>query len=173
MAAASIINIKNCSVIFAATEAGLTAPTPVDYKCQVNSAEIQAQPKLQTVPATFCNPESQMPSATGWQLVITFLQDWGATNSLSQFLFDNDAELMWFKLAPIDMTLDDVPEATGQCWVVAGQYLGAAGAPVNATSTMPVPAKPTIAAAGTFSVEGASVEGETFEVEDDAELATA
>src|SRR5436305_14171113 len=125
MAAASIINIKDCSVIFADTEAGLTAasPAPTDFKCQVNSAEIQAQPKLQTVAATFCNPESQMPSATGWQLVLTFLQDWGATDSLSQYLFDNDAELKWFMLAPIDVTLAAVPTATGQCWIVAGQFL--------------------------------------------------
>jgi hypothetical protein len=161
VAAASIINIKDCSVIFADDEAGLTAttPAPTDFKCQVNSAEIQAQPKLQTVPATFCNPESQMPSATGWQLVITFLQDWGATESLSQYLFDNDAELKWFMLSPTDVTLDDVPSATGQCWIVAGQYLGAAGAPVNATSTMPVPAKPTIApAVGLLSAQSEAVE---------------
>ena len=167
MAAANLINIKNCSVIFADTQAGLATGTPIDYKCQVSSAAIQAQPKLQTVPATFCNPESQMPSATGWQLVLTFLQDWGAApNSLSQYLFNNDAALKWFLLKPIDVTLAAVPGAQGQCWIVAGEYLGAAGTPVPATSTMPVPAKPILVPAvvatgatagtpGTFTPAGA------------------
>src|SRR4051812_35217735 len=146
MPAANLINIKDASVIFADDEAGLTTttPAPTDFKCQVNSAAIEPQPKLQTVPATFCAPESQVPSATGWQLNITFMQDWGAMPSLSQYLFDNDATLKWFRIAPNDVTLVGVPEATGQCWIVSGQYLGAAGAPVNGTSTMPIPAKPTI-----------------------------
>jgi hypothetical protein len=151
VAAANLIDIKDCSVIFADDEAGLTAttPAPSDFKCQVNSAAINAVPKLQTVPATFCNAETQVPATTGWQLVLTFMQDWGATpDSLSQYLFDNDATLKWFLMTPTDVTLDSVPAAKGQCWIVAGAYLGAAGAPVNATSTMPVAAKPTITGAG-------------------------
>jgi hypothetical protein len=150
VAAANLIDIKDCSIIFADDEAGLTSttPAPADFKCQVNSAAINAVPKLQTVPATFCAAETQVPAATGWQLVLTFLQDWGATNSLSQYLFDNDATQKWFQMTPNDVTLDSVPGAKGQCWVVAGAYLGAAGAPVNAASTMPIAAKPTIAGVG-------------------------
>lgn len=144
MAAASIIDIKNASVIFSDTQAGLTTGTPVDYKCQVNAAEIQANPKLQTVAATFCNPETQVPSATGWQLVLTFLQDWGAANSISSYLFNNDALLKWFLIKPVDVALAAVPGAQGQCWVVAGAYLGAAGVPLSATATMPLAAKPAL-----------------------------
>lgn len=167
MAAASIIDIKNASVIFADTQAALTTGTPVDYKCQVNNAAINAVPKLQTVPATFCNAETQVPSATGWALALTFMQDWGALpNSLSQYLFANDAQLKWFLIKPVDVSLAAVPGAQGQCWIVAGAYLGAAGVPVNATSTMPLAAKPTLVPAvlatgatagtpGTFTPAGA------------------
>jgi len=168
MASANIINIKNAHVRFADTEAGLTAAA--DFQCQVNSAAINANPSLQTVPATFCAPESQMPAATGWELVLTWLQDWGvpssvgppATGSLSQFMFDNDATLQWFSIEPVDVALADVPMASGQCWIVAGAYLGDAGTPLQATANCPLPQKPTLApAAGGLEAEAAPTDTTT------------
>lgn len=165
MAAANIINIKNAHVRFADTEAGLTSA--VDFQCQVNSAAINANPSLQTVPATFCAAESQMPAATGWELVLTWLQDWGAptaagppaTGSMSQYMFDHDAELHWFQVEPVDVNLADVPAASGQCWIVAGAYLGDAGTPLQATSNCPLPVKPTLTpAVGGLSASTAQYE---------------
>jgi len=154
MAGPVVLNVKQANVVFADTQAGLASGT--DYTCQVTSAQIKANPKLQTVAATFCAAESQSPAASGWQLDLTWLQDWGAptvvgpppTGSLSQYMFDNDAELKWFKIVPTDPA---APGAEGQCYVVAGEYLGAAGAPLTATATCPCPVKPTIAATITLA----------------------
>lgn len=140
-----LINIKNASVRFADTEAGL-ASAP-DFTCQVTSAAVTAAPNLATVPATFCAGQSQAPGATSWSLVVTWLQDWSADPavSMSRYMYENDAELRWFSIEPVDVGLADVPGATGQCWIVAGAYLGDAGANLVATATCPLPAKPTIA----------------------------
>jgi hypothetical protein len=143
-----VLNIKDATVQFALTETAVT--TAPDFTCQVTSAAIKANPKLQTVPATFCAAESQSPSASGWQLDLTWLQDWGATDSMSQFMFDNDTALMFFSIVPVDPA---APAATGQCYVVAGDYLGAAGTVLTATATCPLPVKPTITGAGTLVAE--------------------
>lgn len=136
----TVMVIKDCSVKFAAVEADLATTAP-DFTCQVTSLAITANPNLQTVPATFCQAESQAPAATGWQMDLTWLQDWSvATNGMSEFMFDNDAVKMFFEVTPND------PEAvgmTGECWIVAGNYLGDAGTPLTASATFPLLAKPT------------------------------
>jgi hypothetical protein len=139
MAGPTIINLKQCTVKFAADAASIT--TAPDFTCQVTAVSIKANPKLQTVPATMCGGESQVPAATGWQLDITYLQDWGAVDSISQYFYDNDAELSNFEITPVDPS---APAATGTCYLVAGDYLGAAGTPLTGTSSCPCPAKPTI-----------------------------
>jgi hypothetical protein len=143
MPGAQIISIKNASVKFAATQAGLaTAP---DFTCQVISAAINAVPNLQTVPATYCEGQTQVPAVTGWQLALTWLQDFGAAGSMSQYMFDNDATLQWFSITPTNVGSGlAVPAASGQCYVVAGAYMGAAGAPLQASATCPVPTKPVL-----------------------------
>jgi hypothetical protein len=139
--ASTILNIKQASMKFADTQAGLTSAP--DFTCQITSASVKAVPKLQTVAPTFCGPETQSPAASGWQLDLTWLQDWGATPSgMSQYMYDNDTALKWFTIIPVDPA---APSASGQCYVVAGDYLGAAGVPLLATAVCPVPVKPTLA----------------------------
>jgi hypothetical protein len=139
--AQTVLVIKDATLKLASSQAALTAA--VDYQCQVVSAAVNAVPKLQTVPATFCAPESQAPASTGWELAITILQDWGVTNSISQFLFDNDATSKWFRLQP---NTPDAPGMEGQCWLVAGSFMGDAGTPLTATGTFPCLAKPAMIA---------------------------
>jgi len=162
MASPVVMNVKDATVKFVLASAVTTPPpdfaTAPDFTCQVTSASIKSNPKLQTVPATFCAAESQSPSASGWQLDLTWLQDWSAaTGSMSQFMFDNDAELAYFQIVPNDPT---GPGAEGQCYLVAGDYLGAAGAVLTATATCPCPAKPTISATITMATSSASAREE-------------
>ena len=72
--AQTVIVITNANVQFADDATGIaTAP---DFQCQVISAAINANPNLQTVPATFCSGETQVPGQTGFELALTWLQDW-------------------------------------------------------------------------------------------------
>lgn len=149
--AQTVLVIKDATVQFAATELALA--TSPDYTCQTTSAAINANPNLQTVPATFCSPESQAPATTGWELALTVLQDWGSTDSISDYLFDNDATRAFFLIQPNDPAIDGM---TGECWIVASTYLGDAGVVLTATVTLPCIAKPTRVPATTTTETAAS-----------------
>lgn len=137
--AQTVLVLNQCSVKFAATSTALTAAP--DFTCQVTSVAIKANPKLVTVPATMCGAETQAPGLSGWQMDITWLQDWDATTpgGLSDYCFDNDAKRVWYEVNPTDPAVKGM---TGECWIVAGDYLGDAGTPLLATQTFPLVAKP-------------------------------
>lgn len=134
--------ITNASLKFADSQAALT--TAPDFQCQVNSAAINANANLQTVPATFCAGESQVPAASGYELALTYLQDWtvAAGAGISFYLWDNDAAAKYFSLSLAGTT--GPPLATGQCRIVAGTYGGDAGTPLQADVVLPIQGKPTI-----------------------------
>ncbi len=119
---------------------GLTEADVVARDCQLVSGAVTATPNLQTVPATFCAPETQTPAATGWSLVITVLQDWTDPDGVCWFLFDHDTELAVWELALND---DEDAILNGTCRLVAASFGGAAGAPLQSDVTLPVQAKPT------------------------------
>jgi hypothetical protein len=139
----TVIIIKDAVLKLGATAADVgEAGTGTSFECQTTSAAINATPNLQTVPATFCAPASQAPAATGFELAITWLQDWTAPGGgLSKWAFDHDTEAMYFSLS-LDPTTP--PLATGQVRIVAGAYGGDAGVPLTTTATWPCPVKPTI-----------------------------
>lgn len=141
MSAPTVIVITNGTLTLANTIADLATSTNT-FECQVSEAAINATPNLQTVPATFCEPESQSPAATGYELAITWLQDWTvAGGGLSNYAFLNDATTKAFELT-LDGSL--APIATGEVRIVAGSFGGAAGTPLTATATWPLASKPTI-----------------------------
>jgi hypothetical protein len=140
MSAPTVIVITNGELKLADDEAGLALG--LEFQCQVSEAAINATPNLQTVPATFCEPESQSPAATGYELALTWLQDWTVPGGgLSNYAFINDAQTKWFSL-----TLEGAAEpiATGQVRVVAGSFGGPAGTPLTTSTTWPLASKPTI-----------------------------
>ena len=141
MSAPTVITITDGVLILADDEAGLNAG--MGFECQVTEAAINATPNLQTVPATWCAPESQAPAATGYELAITWLQDWTANGGgLSMYAFENDTQTKWFSMqldADVATTV-----AKGTVRLVAGSYGGAAGTPLTATATWPLAAKPEI-----------------------------
>ena len=136
MAAPTVMNIVTGHV-----RLGLTAAGVIDQQCQVTSAALNATPNLQTVPATFCSAESQSPGATGFELVITVLQDWTNPSGLCWFLFDNDTKIAYWELA-LDATLTSPAIMNGQCYLVAPSFGGDAGTVLTSDVTLPVTAKP-------------------------------
>jgi hypothetical protein len=136
---ATVIVITNASLKLADDPTGLT--TAPDFQCQVNSAAINANANLQTVAATFCSPEAQVPAATGYELALTFLQDWTDATGLSFYLFENDTMEKYFSLSLDDQT---APLAEGVLRCVAGAYGGDAGTPLQADVVLPIQGKPTI-----------------------------
>lgn len=143
MANPTVIIVTNAKLMLGDTLGDVTPGTGTGdaFECQVTSAAINANANLQTVPATFCAPESQAPAATGWELAVTWLQDWTDPNGLSYYAFANDTLTKFFSL-----TLNDqvTPVATGEVRIVAGAYGGDAATPLVATQTWPLVNKPTI-----------------------------
>jgi len=146
----NVMRITTGHLRLAATEAGVT--TAPDFQCQVTSAAINAISNTETVPATFCEGESTAPAATGWEMAVSWLQDWDVAdpNSLSRFAFEHDAEAMWFSLA-LKETGD--PIATGQLYLTAGSFGGTAGAPLTCDATWPLLGKPDITPAFTMALQ--------------------
>lgn len=146
MAAATVIIVGNAKLVLGDALADVSPPgtgTGKAFECQVTSAAINAVPNLQTVPATFCAGETQAPAPTGWELAITWLQDWTAAAGagLSFYAFDNDTLTKYFSLTLIGST---APIATGQVRIVAGSYGGDAATPLVASAVWPCLAKPAI-----------------------------
>jgi hypothetical protein len=152
MSAPTVITIKDATVKFWLD--GGDETSAVDYKCQVSEASVNATPNLQTVPATFCAPESQVPANTGYELQLNWLQDWTAPGGgLSNFAFVNDAQLAHFALFLED---SNMPECHGDVWVVAGAFGGVAGVPLQASATWPLLGKPVIEVPQAVAATGAT-----------------
>lgn len=151
MADPTVIVVTNGVLLLADDAAGIA--TGEAFECQVSSAAINATPNLQQVPATFCAPASQVPAATGYELAITWLQDWTAVGGgLSMYAFTNDTLTKFFSLSLNDQT---EPLATGSVRVVAGAYGGDAGVPLTAQTVWPLVNKPTITAPITMAAAAA------------------
>lgn len=165
---ATVITIVNAHLKLADTEAGLT--TGVDYQCQVIEASINATPNLVTVPATYCQAESQSAAATGYELALTWLQDWTAPGGgLSGYAYTNDTEEKWFSLSLEDPDTAP-PVAKGPVRVVAGAFGGAAGTPLQTSATWPCSSKPVITLP---AIAGMAAESDLAASEEEPEAAVA
>jgi hypothetical protein len=138
--------LNNPILKVATSQAGLSAGQAVE--CQVTSAIVTAQPKFNTIPATGCAGETQSPGLTGWQLELSWLQDWsaGTPGGLSWFALQNDGKSVWFELTP--NSTDATKKLTGNAYCTAGSYGGefGTGAPATSDATWPLIAAPTVPA---------------------------
>lgn len=134
MAAAVFMTMDGSVLKFADDEASL-ATTPTDVSCQINDATITNVPKSTTVPATFCQAETEAALASGSTLDVTFLQDWTDSAGFSWYLFDNDAQTKFFSLSLGDAA---GPAMSGQVGVSKGDFGGAGGAVLQASISLPV-----------------------------------
>lgn len=123
------INPNNAGTI----ELALAGITPlVAYSCQVTSFSVEPTPNTTTTPGTYCGAPVDTPGASSWAIVISFLQDWGATPSLSQFTFDNDGALCDFAFTSSNP--DTVPSIEGSAYVTATAFGGDPGASWQVTT---------------------------------------
>jgi hypothetical protein len=166
--------IKQASVKFGAVPvppAEIDGATLTDYGCQVTEARVTATPNTTDIPATFCEPASQVNVPSSFSLELQGLQDWGVVDGLSEFLFIHDAEQMAFALY-LDGETD--PQATGIVSCAAGDFGGTAGEPLVMQLTLPILGYPSITGSDGTSLRTApgGVEAEAL-AEDDAESVTA
>lgn len=140
-------------------------PPGVDYQCQVTTASLDPTPNLQAVDATLCAPATQQPVASSFVLTLVWYQDWGKTDSLSQFLLDHDTELATFEIDGLAVTDAGAIRqvASGTVALVTGAYGGAAGAPLTATAACPVQGKPVVGPGVTTATAAAASSSDTGE----------
>jgi hypothetical protein len=116
----TVINPNNSGTIALA----LAGVDPlVEYQCQIIDLTLQPESTDNETPGTYCADPFDTPASTKWAAMITFLQDWGATPSLSAFTATNNGELCDFEFTP---DVDGVPMASGQFYVRASAYGGPA-----------------------------------------------
>jgi len=132
-----IIPSPDATVSFTVPPGTGTAKT---FECQVTSAAVTRTANTVTVPATGCEGPTTKESAPTYALVLNWLQDWGQTNSLSQFLQDNELVDADFEVAvgAAPMTV-----AKGVCQLVPGDYGGDFSSALTATATMGITGTPT------------------------------
>jgi len=139
------INPNNAGTIAIA----LTGITPlVEYGCQVTNIMLEPTQNMTTTPGTYCAAPHDTPGASSWALVISFLQDWGNTPSLSEFVFTNDGALCDFEFTSSNP--DTVPSMSGSCFVTATAFGGDPGAAWQVTTQRwPMQEPPTLTASPT------------------------
>jgi hypothetical protein len=138
--ARSIINPKNAgSIKFADNSAGI--PAAVEQGFQIMDFGVIPKPNMSTAAGTYGAPPSDVPGLSSYGLVIAYFQDWGITDSLSEYLFTNDGVLKFFRIDPANAGIKGME---GQVYIVAGKYAGLAGGNWIDTATMPCPVKPTL-----------------------------
>jgi hypothetical protein len=155
--ARNVLILNNPTFKLAATQAGLAAGTA--YECQITKAIISATPNFTTIPATACAGQSQSPGKSSYSTHIEWLQDWTASlGGLSGYAYTNDTKLMWFEFV-VDTNVATV-KATGQIFVVAGDYGGefGSGVPASAAADWPNLDKPVITLPATLLAAEADTE---------------
>ena len=119
---------------------GATA-TPTDqFECQISNFTITASPNSIAIPATYCAGPSSASQPSSFAVELSYAQDWGETNSLSELLFDNDGQTLFYDFKPDDAT---VGHWDGELYAVSGD-IGSEGQALWVTSnSLPCVAKPT------------------------------
>ena len=122
---------------------GTTASPTDQFECQVGNFVVTASANVIPIPATLCVGPGTAAQPSSYSASITYMQDWGAAagESLSQLLFDQDGNELFFEYTPADTA---VPACTGSFYSVAGDYGGEGQALWVNSSDLPMPDKPTI-----------------------------
>ena len=119
------------------------AATPTDpFECQISEFTVNASANIGQIPGTYCQGPSQYGQASTYAVQMTFMQDWGETSSLSQLLWDNDGELLYFEFTPDAGGIDCV----GSFYAIGGSFGGGGDQVWTTTASMPCPAQPVVAA---------------------------
>jgi hypothetical protein len=114
---------------------GIADPPTQEYACQITNFKIDPVEKSQPVPETFCRPEGERATASSHAATFEYLQDWGAPNSISQFMKDNDGKLVYFIYEAGNPALTG---ATGAFWARAGSFGGTPGESWSSSGNLPL-----------------------------------
>jgi len=134
--AAKVITITNGKFKVATTATG--TGTVVD--CQIVDATITVNPKLSTIPATWCQGEGQAAGKSGFQLDLTILQDWGVTPAgLCAFSMANDGLVVFWELT-VDGETTPTPKIQwhGSAYCACFAIGGPSGEALQAQATWPI-----------------------------------
>jgi hypothetical protein len=115
-----------------------------DVHCQIVNWRCEPEANDSAQPGTFCAAPTTVPGKSSWFAAFDYLQDWGATDSLSQLLFDHDGEALDFTFRP---DVDTVPTVKGTLYARAGAFGGGAGEVWQSSGRCPLIAAPTFEAA--------------------------
>lgn len=119
---------------------GLTNPPTTAVACQVTELAFDRAPAYSSVPVTAGNDGALVYiGSAGPALILTWLVDAGETDSLSDFLEDNEGATIYVKAQP---TPGSPVVYTYTCQACpGGDLLGAAGVPVATSVRLPVTAR--------------------------------
>jgi hypothetical protein len=138
--ARKVINPKSVgSLKLATTEAGLNSGFVLNE--QVTSFKVVPSANRSTIPATFGAPAAESFAASSWAVEISYLQDWGKSLSMSEYLHGADGDLLYFRFDPAGTA---EPGFQGLCYVMAGAYGGPADQNWEDTASWPCPEQPQI-----------------------------
>ena len=123
---------------------GTTASPTATFECQVSNFIISSNPQSITIPATYCQGATQKAQPSQFSVNITYMQDWGEADSLSELLYAEDGNLLYFEFDPTDTSAGTWD---GTCYAVAGDVGGEGQGLWVSSEELPCPAKPTYTAA--------------------------
>jgi len=123
----------------------VTGGTPVQYQCDVTTAEIVSTPGDEVTVSTLCSTGSfSSVGKTTFALHVVALQRWAA-DGLAAFLWDNDGELATFQYQAHGEGVTptaDLPGMSGEVRLVAPSYGGEADQYAELDVTLPCTGKP-------------------------------
>ena len=109
------------------------------FECQINNFTIGASSNSVTIPATYCEGPGVAAQPSTFAVTLAYAQDWGATTSLSELLFAQDGEILFYIFTPDYAT---VCSFAGEMYGVSGD-IGGEGQGLWVTSQdLPCVAKP-------------------------------
>jgi hypothetical protein len=120
---------------------GTTASPTDQFECQISNFTITPSANSIQIPGTYCQGPSIAAQSSTFSIALSYLSDWGETDSLSQLLWDNDGLPLYFTFEP---DAPGLPTADGQCYGVAGTFGGEGDGLWQTTSTLPCVSKPTL-----------------------------
>ena len=128
----TFVTMDGATLTFRGHRRHAPATPDVTATCQVISAALVAAPQTESTPATLCGAATTRINGVDYSLAVTYFQDWTDPDGFSQWLFDNAMADQAFLL-----TLTNGGSMTGTVQVVPGDYGGAAGSSLQATSSLP------------------------------------
>lgn len=134
------INPNNAGTI----KLALDGVTPlVEYSCQITMFQIVPSQNTARRAGTYCGAPADTLGLSTWSVNVSWLQDWGAATSLSEFALTNDGELCDFEFTSANPT--SCPSMTGTFQISAGAFGGPPGEAWEAGPlTWPMDSLPTL-----------------------------